>query len=172
MKILKLGEALRAHGVRGGILFRLFSGPKTILQKGMTVTLLPRDKTSLLPEKGKVFFLSRLSFYPRIIVYLEGVTTRNEVESLLPFDLFLPRKDFPLPHKDELYLTDLMGLSVLDHQTKEEIGSVRGFFDNKAQLILEIRGKINRDIPFLDFFFPVIDLQSEFLEVRIPKMME
>ncbi len=170
--LIKLGGCRRPHGIKGGFLFYLFSGQETILKRGMEVTLVPENFASVLPREGQKHVISNLVFGAKIIAYLKEVSSRNQVEALIPFEILLPREDFPVLEESEFYLSDLLGLKVVDHRTKEEMGTVKGVSDNTVQTILEVRGKINIDLPFVDSFFPAVDLELKFIEIIVPEVIE
>ncbi len=171
---IHLGNCHRPHGIQGGFALHLFSGENSVLDAGMKIELRPCNSESSLPLEGKCYRLTKLH-HQKKVAYLQDISKREQVEALTPFDIFLKRQDFPpLPGKeDSFYLADLLGLKAIDHQSGQEIGEVASFSDNSAQTLLEIHseGKILFTLPFVDAFFPAIDVQAGWLEVVPPQMI-
>ena len=164
-RLIKLGDCHRPHGLKGGMVWQLASGDKTILKKGMKVFLSPLDEKSALPSKGRKYLLAKISVGKKNIAYLNGIADRNGAEALLPFSIFLDRSEFPALKEDEFYFSDLLGLKVIDHSSKAEVGTVAGVGDNSLQAVLEVRGQVNVDLPLVNNFFPVVNVERGFIEM-------
>ena len=152
----------------------LFSGEESVLGAGMKIELRPCNTESSLPPEGRRYILTKIQRQKKV-AWLEGISKREEVEELTPFDIFLKREDFPpLPGKEgSFYLADLLGLKAIDHQSKREIGVVASSSNNSTQTLLTIHreGKALFTLPFVDAFFPVIDVQAGRIEVVPPQMV-
>ncbi len=172
-KLVELGYCNRAHGIRGGFTFSLHNEIDSVLQDKLPITLLPSGEgrgSSSLSSDGQEFIISKVSFGNKVIAYLEGVNERNQVEAMIPFTIFLSRDLFPEVVEGEFYVEDLLGVIVNSHADGSPLGKIDSFYDNGAQIVfvvlLDSGEKI--DVPFVDNFFPVVDLDKNIIELILP----
>ncbi len=169
-ELVELGFSRSAHGIKGGFKFTLYNIEESALTKGVVITLIPLASASSLNPQGEQFKISSISFGNKVIAYLEGVRDRNRVEELLPFKIMLERRAFPPTKRGEFYLVDLIGIKVFCHHSNRLIGEVVKMYDNRAQDVVVIRktsGEI-LELPLIDQFFPVVDLENERIELNEP----
>tara|TARA_Y100000768_G_scaffold388994_1_gene389855 strand:- start:12544 stop:13071 length:528 start_codon:yes stop_codon:yes gene_type:complete len=170
--LIHLGMCNKPHGIKGGFQFKLFNTDNSVLSNKCEVTLRPRDKKSNLPEDGKIYSIRNIHFGNKTICYLEGIDERNQVEELLPFDIFFPRELFPEAAEDEIYVTDLIGLTVVN-EAEEHLGEVTAQYDNGVQTILKMRLKNKTiELPYVSAFFPKVDLQKKMIVLIEPEVMD
>lgn len=164
IEFVQLGYCSGVHGIKGGLVFTLFNSEDSVLKKGHKILLKQADK------EPKSWVITDISFGNKVIVYLEGIKDRTDAEKLLPFSIYFPRESFPEIDESQYYLTDLVGLEVFDHESKKRLGKVLGFFENKHQVILSlvINGE-KMDLPFIENFFPIIDLKEKRVEINLPE---
>jgi len=167
-----LGICNKPHGIRGGFSFILENSQDSVLENGMRVFLFPKSAASSISENGEEYIIEKINFGNKTIAYFKGVSDRNIVEAMLPFEIKLPREEFPEPAEDEFYVSDLIGMEVLEHGTDEPVGKVVKYYDNSVQTILTIRGKGESfDIPFIENFVPEIDIEQKKIWIVIPRMI-
>lgn len=159
--LVELGICGRPHGIKGGFQFKLYNPTESVLKKNSVITLFPKDATSSLKSEGEEFTISNIHFGNKVICYLKEINDRNLVEKMLPFSIFYPRDKFPKLADDEIYISDLLGLNIVNQQGVV-IGKVENHYDNGAQTILKIKvnGKYE-ELPFIDNFFPKVDLENK-----------
>lgn len=183
LPLLSLGHCRLAHGLKGGFVFELYnsetqSKKTTSLHLGLTLHLFPLSEKSSLTASGKTYTLNFLSLGNKVIGSFEGIPDRTAGEKLLPFEFRIPRSELPSGtlESGEYYVADLLNLPVFEHGSGRRIGQVKGFYDNGAQVVLVIAqedvGKGEIDLPFLDCFFPVVDLGEGRIEMRPPEYLE
>ena len=170
-RYVKLGHCGRPHGVKGGFSFQLETGGDTILTKGMPILLVGKNKTV---EEGQTFTIKSISGAPKVIVYLEEVNNRSQVEEILPVEIYLHRDHFPEADEDEIYLNDLISLDVRDINSGESLGIVHAVYDHGAHPILSLKLKSGEltDVPFIEHFVPEIDLENGYIKVLLPEVIE
>lgn len=170
---IHIGHCTTPHGIKGEFSFVLYNQEDSVLFDGATVSFLPRSASSSVPQDGKEYKIKRISFGNKTIVTLEGVSDRNIVEAMVPFDIYFDRANFPETEDDEYYLNDLLGLEVFDFISKKPIGRVMDFYENGAQVVLKIKteGEI-LELLFIDQFVPEVDIDNGRIEVIIPVMIE
>ncbi len=175
--LIQLGVCHKPHGIKGGFTFLLENMQDSVLQKGVKVLLLPKDTRSSIPDNGEEFEISKISFGNKAIVYLKKdgqvITNRNTVEEMLPFFINIDRSALPEVEEDEFYLADLVNLKAIDPDTKDELGKVLKTFDNGAQVVLVIKLKSGKkvDVPFVENFVPVVDIENGIIEVHMPRFV-
>lgn len=168
-KLLELGFCDKPHGIKGGLSFKLFNLDDSSLEIGSEITLFPKNNMSTISSGGEKFEISSISFGNKVIAYLKGVTDRNLVEDLIPFKIFVAEDSLNDLDEGEFYLKDLYQLDIRVEGIKS-VGKVLGFYDNNAQLVLEIEIDGDRfDIPFVDQFILEKNFEEKFLLISLPE---
>ncbi|MGK0367011.1 MAG: 16S rRNA processing protein RimM [Thermoproteota archaeon] len=167
---IELGSCEKPHGIKGGFSFYLFNQDESILKKGFEVFLKPAKPSSSIEESGLLIKIKSIQFGNKTICYLENITDRNNVEAMIPFKILVDREDFPSPAEDEFYIADLKGAKVIDLATNKEVGIIKGFSDNGQQMIICIAGLVNIDLPYVDHFFPKVDIEKLIIYVNLPEV--
>lgn len=170
--LVELGRCTSAHGIKGGFSFKLFNDQESVLKDGLTITLFPFSENSSLDSLGQNFKITSIKFGNKTMAYLEGINNRNVVEEMVPFTIFYPRDLFPEISDDEIYLGDLVGLDVIHYETGENLGKIKNFYDNGAQPVLVVKGKMNEELPFVEEFFPEFDLEEKTIKLIPPSYIE
>lgn len=173
-KYIHIGHCVTPHGIKGEFSFVLYNEDGDLLKDGVQINLVPRGENhKALPHDGLDFRIKSIRIGNKVIVRLDGVETRNQVEELVPFDIYINRDLLPETDEDEFYLNDLLGLVVIDHQLKTKIGRVSDFYENGAQIVLKIKGEKNSfEILFINQFVPVVDLEKGEMEIILPEIVD
>jgi 16S rRNA processing protein RimM len=170
---IHIGHCTSPHGIKGELSLVLYSPEDSVLEKGMVVTLTPRSSASSVPQDGKEFKISAISFGNKAIARLEGVLDRTTVEAMVPFDIHMDREMLPETEDDEYYVNDLLGLEVYHYFTKELLGRVMDFYENGAQVVLKIKtDKEILEVIFISNFVPVVEIEKNRMEIIPPIMVE
>lgn len=167
-KRILLGEITGAHGVRGDVLVRSYTGDPGAIS----------DYGALTDDKGgSPLSLKVVRITPKgaIVVRVEGVKDRNGAEALKGRKLYVAREVMPEPDgEDDFYHADLIGLAVIDVQGGV-LGEVIGVQNYGAGDLLEIRvaatGKTEL-IAFTKACVPRIDLASGSVTVALPELVD
>lgn len=170
-KLIHLGSCGRPHGIAGGFSASLFNPEDSAIKKGLSLILRPKRQDSSVNPDGQAFTVIKANLGNKAILYLEGVTHRNEAEAMVPFDIYIKREDLPATNKNEFYIEDLIGLKVLG-EDGEKLGIVKNYFDNGAQLVLVVEksdGEI--ELPFVEAFFPEVDVKAGFIKMIEPEII-
>ena len=166
--LIELGTCTKPHGIKGGFAFHLYS-KDSVLKNGKTITIEPLSSASSLKKEGEEFKIKSISFGNKTICYLDGIEDRNIVEAMLPFKILYPRNRFPQLEEGEFYISDLVNMKVISLDG-DELGVVRGHFDNGAQTVLSI-ALANEviDVPFVEVFFPEVNIKDKKLIFVMPE---
>lgn len=163
------------HGIRGEAELRLLNPDLNdcVLEEGMKVTLYPASDKSSLSNAGESWTIEKLRFGNKVICYFQGVRDRTHLESLLPFEVYLDRNQFPEIEDDEVYLVDLVDMEVVDPEG-EHLGRLESFSDNGMQYLFEVRLKDGQlmTLPYVDAFFPKIDMENKKIFMVMPEYTE
>jgi 16S rRNA processing protein RimM len=167
-KYIQLGTCFKPHGIKGEFIFNLFNAEESTLKKNQSIVLRPQGPTSSLSTEGKSFKIESIRFGNKVIVRLEGIADRNIVEDIIPFSIWVQRSTMQQPVEGEFYLNDLLKLEVFEND--KLVGLVESFYDNGAQTVLVISlvkgGEL--ELPFVDQFFPVVDIEGKRIEMNNP----
>lgn len=173
--LIRLGFVSHPHGIRGEAELRLLNPnlDECVLEEGMEVTLFPSNEKSFLPKSGEKWIIEKLRFGNKVICQFKGVRDRTHLESLLPFDIYLDREQFPDPSEDEVYLVDLIDMEVVSPEG-EHLGRLESFSDNGMQYLFEVRLKdgSKMTLPYVDAFFPRIDTENKKIVMVMPEYTE
>jgi 16S rRNA processing protein RimM len=170
---IHIGHCTSPHGIKGELSFVLYSPEDSALEKGMVVTLTPRSGASCVPQDGKEFKISSIHFGNKAIARLDGVLDRTTVEAMVPFDIHMDREMLPETEDDEYYVNDLLGLEVYHYYTKALLGRVMDFYENGAQVVLQIKTSSEIiEVIFISQFVPVVDIENNKMEIIPPIMIE
>lgn len=102
-----------------------------------------------------------------VILGLEDVASRTDAEALMKLNVFAREDDLDLA-EDEIFIHDLIGLSVVTEEG-EEIGTVANYMEMPAQDVFVITrpDKEEAMIPAVDDFIINVDLENGRLVVRL-----
>ena len=171
-KLVELGRCSKCHGIKGELCVFLDNPDESIIRKDLKIYLFPKNSSSTLRKEGEVFKVSSVRFGVKTILKLYEVQDRNKAEEIVPFILKVNRKDFPKLGEGEFYLNDLIGVDVIDTYSKRKVAVVDSLYSNGAQTILVFR--LNNELielPLVDKFFPVIDVENRLIEVSLPEFV-
>jgi 16S rRNA processing protein RimM len=173
--LVLLAKAFHPHGIKGEVELRLLNHhhEESVLHEGLRVWLFPASPKSQLKNSGEAWSIERLRFGQKVICLLSGIKDRTHLETLLPFEVKLPREEFPPEEEHEFYLVDLIGGKVISPEGNE-LGELEGVSDNGAQYLFEVRlntGGI-MTLPYVQHFFPKVDKTSKTITMVLPEYTE
>jgi len=160
--LILVGVITAAHGIRGEVKLRSFTADPEALP----------SYNPLQTAGGKALEVSRMRAQKDgFIASLKGVNDRNAAEALRGTELFVPRKRLPAPDDDELYVADLIGLTV-KLKGGSVLGEVVGFPNYGASDLLDVKVQGRKDsvlIPYADPFVLETDLEARTITVDLPE---
>jgi len=159
-KSLLVGVIGGAHGVKGAL--RITSFTDDPLNIG--------DYGALHDKMGHLFVVHPLRLHKNtVIAQIEGITSREQAESLNGLRLYLEREKLPeTQEEDEFYWQDLIGLAAFCCDGKR-LGQVSAMFNFGAGDVVEIKDEQGNThlIPFSRAAVPVVDLTSQRMIIDI-----
>jgi 16S rRNA processing protein RimM len=182
---VRIGKIVGCHGVRGDLKIRPASdaqwvgslreiilhpakpsSPKNPAQKVSPQKISTQEEPAAQSYKiRKAWFHGNL-----VLMHLEGVDTRNDAELLVEATLYARRENLPEPAEDEFWADDVIGLSVIDAETGRKRGEVKDLLSSSGQDYLEIKLEESNEtviIPFLNHFFPEVDVEKGELKIDL-----
>ena len=127
MTLLEVGRIAKAHGIKGEVLVALTGDRTERVAKG--AVLQTKDGRQLVVRASS-------SHQGKWIVAFEGIATRNDAETLHGAALFAE----PIEDPDTLFVHELIGATVVDAGTGDEIGTVESVEANPASDLLVLAG--------------------------------
>lgn len=128
--LILIGRVAGAFGVRGEVRIASFAAEPLALL----------DYRDLRREDGSPG-LTLVSARPAkggVVARAREIDTREQAEALRGLRLYIPRSALPEPDEDEFYVTDLIGLAVVD-RAGEPLGRIKAVQDFGAGELLEIQ---------------------------------
>jgi 16S rRNA processing protein RimM len=115
-----VGVITAAHGIRGEVKLRSFTADPNAI-----VSYAPLETTA----GAKLEILRMRTQKDGFIASLKGITSRNAAEALKGAELFVPRDKLPEPTGSDMYVHDLIGLTVrlADGSLLGEIAAVANY---------------------------------------------
>ena len=162
-----LGHVSRAHGVHGALVVTPYGDDPELILTGRNLFLLSPDGL----EKRSVEYFKGKIATQGLIVKIKNITTRDAAAALQGWRVAIDRANLPEPAEDEVYLADLIGLTVVtgDGQT---VGPVANLIEAGGGLILVVipPDQPGREIliPYQAEFVVDIDLQGQRLIMDPP----
>ncbi len=157
-----LGRISAAHGIRGEVVIKSYTDdPANIAAYGPLTDA----------EGQRTFELSNLRVTNKgVIACVAGIIDRDAAEALRGTELFVERARLPAPGDDEIYQSDIVGLTA-SRADGSEVGEIVAVQNFGAGDLLEIRLTGTRRtefVPFNDTFVPQLDLDNRRVVVIMP----
>lgn len=164
---LRVGRLLKAHGLKGAIKLELYTdSPNERFVPGAVFELqVPKES----PWFGKSVTVTELRWYNQApVIFLEGVTDRDQAESLIKAILLVNHDTEVLPTEpDAWYDHQLVGLKVI--RDGVEIGEVVRVDHMPAQDLLAVKfGEAEVLVPFVKAIVPEVNIENGTLTVTPP----
>jgi 16S rRNA processing protein RimM len=100
-----------------------------------------------------------------VVGKLEGIETREQALGLKGRTVAVRREALPEPEEGRYYLTDLIGLEVVNGEGRA-LGVVTRTYSNGAQDVVEVSGDRTRLIPWVAAVVRNVDLLEKRIEVE------
>jgi 16S rRNA processing protein RimM len=157
---LRVGRLVKAHGLKGAIKLELYTdSPDQRFKPGQILELQVPESS---PWFGKTVTVSELRFYNQApVLFLEGITDRNQAETLIKAILLIETELEELPvEPDAWYDHQLVGLDAVVNG--ELVGKIARVDHLPAQDLLAIetsKGEVL--IPFVKAIVPEVDIAQK-----------
>lgn len=160
-KKVLVGYITSVHGIKGEVKVKslasnLFGFSNLYKSDGSLITL------NLRSSANNIYICS-----------IEGVKDRNSAENYKNTELFALRSDFPEIEEGEFYVSDLIGLDVVNINDNIKIGIVKSVDNFGAGDICEIKFLDSNQefFPFNNEVFPKVDIPNGKIYCNIPNII-
>jgi 16S rRNA processing protein RimM len=150
-----MGRVAGSYGLRGWV--------KVVPQAGVNETLAAAQEWWLGAERRRVE--QTRVHGATVVAKLEGIETREQALSLKGSKVSVARAALPEAGAGRYYLADLLGLEVVNEQG-EKLGTVRQWFSNGPQDVMEVAGDRTRLLPWVPAVVKNVDLEAKRIEVE------
>ena len=156
-QFLEAGEIVNTHGVKGEVKIMPWADSPEFLCQFDTLYLAGKPVKVLSARPHKAMVLAQL----------EGVDTVEKAMRLKGKVLSIDRTGVELPDGRH-FLADLMGLTVLDNATGEELGTIEDILTPPAHEVYVVRGKGKEYmIPAVDAFLAETNVEGGYIRVNL-----
>lgn len=165
-KRIVIGKILGAHGLRGALRLQpLTDFPSRFYD--MDHLNLDRSEKPVL--KLVITSVSELAGKGQFIVHAEGVSSREEAESLKGAWVFVPPEERVALKEDELWIDEVIGLKVLDIETDQALGHVVDILQTGSNdvYVVETPEGIRKMIPAIREVVEEIDATRGFMKINL-----
>ena len=130
--LIRVGVITTPHGVRGEVkVFPSTDDPK-YFKKIKNVYL---DTGKEIPEHE----LSSVKFFKNMVILsFKDITDRNAAELMRKWNILIKKEDARKPGKDEYFIFDLIGMSVVDAEGGQRVGELTDVLSTGANDVYEI----------------------------------
>ncbi|OKH12130.1 ribosome maturation factor RimM [[Limnothrix rosea] IAM M-220] len=165
---ITVGKIVAAQGLKGEVRVKPSTDfPERFEVPGQRWLRLPntsQEPQSVELERGRIIPGKNV-----FVVKFEHITDRSQAEALRHAEVLVRAGDRPELEEGEYHVSDLIGLTVLDTNTKKKLGVVTDLY-SAGQDVLEVTDEQKQKhlVPFVKEIVPVVDLVEEQLEVDAP----
>jgi 16S rRNA processing protein RimM len=132
-RLIEVGKLGRPHGVRGELRLHLHNPDTDVFDHTSDVDLYLPGQPSRKLRVEHIRFV-----HGGAIVALEGVTDRDTAAALTHGLVRVAEADLPQPADDEVWLSDLVGADVIDADSREPLGRVRGLLQMGGRDLIDV----------------------------------
>jgi 16S rRNA processing protein RimM len=162
--MIVMGRVLAPYGVEGWLKARAFTATPG--------ALLAQPRWWLGKEDGvwDEFVVTAARQHSGVVLArLEGLSQREDAAARRGMSIAVPRSALPLLAKGEVYLADLVGLSVVDREGRT-LGRVQGVMETGAHPVLRVADGVSAErlIPLVPAHVDAIELDAGRIVVEWP----
>ncbi len=161
-EILQVGIITSTHGIRGEV--KVFPTTDDVRRfKRLKEVILDTGKEKKTLEIESVKFFKQFA-----ILKFKGLDDINEVERFRQKSLYVTRKNAVRLNRDEYFIADLIGLSVLDEEGKI-LGTVKDVMETGANDVYIIDMTDGRELllPAIKQCILQVDVENGFMKVHV-----
>ncbi len=165
MDYIRLGQITKTRGLQGE--FRVYSltdFAKERFKKGMELSLLNEKTGERIPVKVRNFHDGS----PFIFVAFQEITSIEEAENYIRYFIEIEEEKASLP-EGYYRFQDLNGCQIIDHKSKEVLGTVKEVLSYAPTKTLRVERKPEKDffVPFNDSFIKNVNLENKKIEIEV-----
>ena len=158
----QVGIISSTHGVRGEVKVYPTTDDVRRFKKLKEVILVHKKGELVLEIEGAKFFKQM------VILKFKGLDNMNDVEGYRQCSLYVTRENAVKLKKDEYFIADLIGLSVVD-ENNEKIGVLKEVIETGANDVYQIEMEDHRELllPAIHQCVLAVDIEKGFIKVHV-----
>jgi len=164
---LVIGRVGSAAGLRGEFRVNLYAAESVNLKEGKNLLF----RRSAEKNEGEFEAVCKSVRYQKDkpVIKVEGVEDRNAAEALRGMEVFIDEADLDELPEGEHYVRNLIGCTVRDIASGNDVGMLTDVIQNTAQSVLEVETADGKEvlIPAVDAFMRNIDEEGRLIEVEL-----
>jgi len=165
---IAVGVIRKAHGVRGEASVEPWTNSPDRFDDLTSVTLVSPDESST----REVRIEGVRVHGGRALLKFEGIDAPEDVEPLRNWSIEIPESEARELEENEYFLHDLVGLTLVDAEGREQ-GRVVDLYEGGGGILLQVeRGNRKFDVPFASEICTKIDLASKTMTVALPEGLD
>lgn len=176
--MLRVGVISSTHGLKGEV--KVFPTTDDVSRfsslKKVYIEINPMNKTGKAGTEVKEFEIQSVKYFKQFaIVKFKGINNIDDVEKYKGKDLLIRREDAVPLEEHEYFITDLIGLKVIEEENGTEIGTLEDVIQTGANDVYQIKtlpGYANNQellIPAIEQCIREVDMENRVIKVHIMK---
>jgi 16S rRNA processing protein RimM len=162
---IAVGVIRKPHGVRGEASVELWTDSPDRFNELTAVTLVSPDETSTREARIE----AARAHGDRVLVKFDGIESPEAVDPFRNWTIEIPESEARELEENEYFLHDLVGLTLIDAEGREQ-GKVVEVYEGGGGILLQVqRGDRTFDVPFAAEICTKVDLASKTMLVKLPE---
>jgi 16S rRNA processing protein RimM len=160
-EFLAVGKFRRPHGVRGEIVMSVWTDFPDRLAPGMKI---------LVGEKYLPVHIRSVRWHrDDLLIALEEYDSREEVGNLRNLIVSVPAGDLPELDDGEIYLHEILGMTVINIESGEVLGQILEIIETGANDVYIVRHATGSELllPAIEDVILQIDLEKQEIQVKL-----
>jgi 16S rRNA processing protein RimM len=159
-----IGEVVGVHGIKGTNKIRSYAESLLLYKPGHSILVCENGGQ----EKYRVIKWAK-PHTGNALISFEGITNRNQAETLIGAELFIQKEELPDPEEDTYYWFDLIGMEVITTEA-EYLGRIESIIETGSNDVYVVKDKKNEVlIPALESVVIDIDVNRKLMMVDLPE---
>lgn len=165
---IAVGVIRKPHGVRGEASVEPWTNSPDRFDDLTSVTLVSPDESSTREARIEGVRVHG----DRALVKFAGIDAPEDVDPLRNWTIEIPESEARELEENEYFLHDLVGLTLVDAEGREQ-GKVVEVYEGGGGILLQVqRGDRKFDVPFASEICTKIDLQAKTMTVNLPEGLD
>jgi 16S rRNA processing protein RimM len=162
---IAIGVIRRSHGVKGEASVEPWTDSAERFEEIEAVTLVSPDERTI----REIQVEGTRTHGERALMKFAGIDTPEQVQALQNWTIEIPVEDARSLEKGEYFLHDLVGLTLIDAESKER-GIVTEVLEGGGGLLLQVKRPDGKEfhLPFVADICTEIDLDAKRIVVNLP----
>ncbi|MBE7030342.1 MAG: 16S rRNA processing protein RimM [Ruminococcaceae bacterium] len=163
MQLIEVGEIVNTHALKGEVKLNPWTDAPEVLEQFDT----------LYTKEGKAFSVEGVRYHKAsVLLKLSGVNTVEAAEAMRGMVLYADRADFGELPEQTWFVTDLIGLTVIEKEQK--LGVLTDVFSTGSNDVYVVKREGKRDllIPALKSVIDEVNLVEKVMMVTLPEGLD